>query len=195
MIILSKHKDYYDYYVGIFGRDDKRVYDRRNMITLESFIQSRFIENGVICLCFAICGKMYWIKVHEGKPYCDRSDLIKLDKLTHVKSKYDKSTRIERVDSFLKANGKPTKANQELRQPILIGRGGYYSGDPEWFDELPLLSSFDFHKVLTDRDVYTQVETFLGWLVDNPPIPNKQSNKEKILSHGFDLKKSFRHRK
>jgi len=31
-----------------------------------------------------------------------------------------------------------------------------------------------------------------NWLSRNKDIPNKQTNEEKIESHGFDVKRSFR---
>ncbi len=38
MIILSKYKDYYDYLVGIYGRDENKIFDRREMVTDEEFV-------------------------------------------------------------------------------------------------------------------------------------------------------------
>ena len=45
---------------------------------------------------------------------------------------------------------------------------------------------------MSAKKVYIEVETFLGWLVDNPPLPDEQTNIGKVVSHGFDKRTSFR---
>lgn len=40
--------------------------------------------------------------------------------------------------------------------------------------------------------MYQKVYAFLSWLKDNPVPPNNQSDKDKIASHGMDVKRSFR---
>lgn len=50
-------------------------------------------------------------------------------------------------------------------------------------------------KFISAEEIYQQISAFIGYLKDHPEIPNKQTDLEKVQSHGFDLKKSFRHRK
>jgi hypothetical protein len=57
---------------------------------------------------------------------------------------------------------------------------------------VPILKEFPLPKYLGPGEIYSAISLFLGWLNDNPEIPNTQDDKEKILSHGFDLKNSFR---
>jgi len=40
--------------------------------------------------------------------------------------------------------------------------------------------------------MYCIIYAFLGWLKDNPAPANNQTDKDKIVAHGFDLKSSFR---
>lgn len=176
MKIISKHKDYYDYYQGIFGSDNKRVFKRSNYVFNNQFIP-RFTSHGYTVIVFAINHLLYFMYQDE--------------KGVHPVSRgiYEKEGRFGRDLT----NGIPTDINKKFRKPVV--KGEYRYGKIEWEEGDPILSSFGFHKVLTDRIVYIEVETFLGWLVDNPPLPDNQTNKEKITGHGFDLKKSFRHRK
>lgn len=195
MRILSKYKDYYDYYSGIFGIDNKKVYDRRNMVLLEDIY---IHDNCIQIIVFAICGKLYYTKYYSGNMYITSEELAYLDIKTHVRSRYNKTSTKDRVNDFISKNGTTTNINEIKREPVLFGFAGsyWYNSDKiEWNDEIPLLSSFDFHKALDAKEIYTQIETFLGWLVDNPPIKDNMTNTEKILSHGFSLKQSFRHRK
>lgn len=79
MIIISKFKDYYDFMVEKYGRDDKIILDRRiienNVVELNEHedISFRFINpnvssyqknyNNQICFKFlVICGKIYIVK-------------------------------------------------------------------------------------------------------------------------------------
>ena len=66
--------------------------------------------------------------------------------------------------------------------------------------KIPTLSNYGFASVISPEQMYQNIEYFISNLInecpDLAPIPKPpMTNKEKILSHGFDLKKSFRHRK
>lgn len=86
-----------------------------------------------------------------------------------------------------------TDLNKLLRKPVLVSEGGYLYKDSKKIECDPILKTFGFHKVLTAHEVYVEVETFLGWMKDNPEPPNNQTNANKIVTNGFDLKTSFRH--
>ncbi len=62
-------------------------------------------------------------------------------------------------------------------------------------EKTPLLSSFGFAKFLPPEIVYQELDIFLGWLKDNPPIEDNRTDLEKLQSQGFDKKVSFRNRK
>ena len=66
-------------------------------------------------------------------------------------------------------------------------------GSTKW--AIPILSTFDFAKFIPAPEIYQKIVAFIGWTNDNPEIPNKQTDTEKIKSNGFDTKISFRHRK
>jgi hypothetical protein len=57
------------------------------------------------------------------------------------------------------------------------------------------LTDFGLAKYVPADEMYQKVYAFISYLKDHPEIPNKQTNEEKLLSHGFDKKISFRHRK
>jgi hypothetical protein len=183
--------------------DNKRVYDRRDI--------SRFVPTNPIhplyvreeeILNFHICGKQYQIREYKGKLYHTAEELLKLDKLIKGKDRYggisiggwysgwysgwyNGEDNKKGQKAYELGNHIDTDINKKNRQPVLIekGKDNY---------EVPLLKDYGFPNIIEARDLYIQVETFLGWLVDNPPLPDKQSNIGKIEGHGFDKKTSFR---
>lgn len=98
-------------------------------------------------------------------------------------------------------NGKKSNINKKKRNPVLMCNNNPKTtrrvyGEKTEIEYFPcILSQWDFHKVMTAEEAYREVSSMMAYFVDNPAIPNKQTNIEKLLSHGFDKKKSFRHRK
>jgi hypothetical protein len=74
--------------------------------------------------------------------------------------------------------------NDKLNCPILIET---WQNDYERF---PILSEYDVQKVFPAEKIWLMLSEWLG---REKVILNNQSDEEKILSNGFDLKTSFRH--
>ncbi len=201
MKIISKYKDYYDYLQGIYGIDKVLVYDRR---TTDLIRHEKSLQDYIEPFEFHICNKKYTIYWYKNKFYHTPKELKILNKilfddgketLCYVSNYYD--YKKEDLLKFWNKNNGDSMVNKKFRIPILIE-----SSCGEIFDEkddknrysIPLLKSFQFHRWLSAEECFLNISAFLGWLKDNPEIPNKQTNKEKIVSHGFDFKKSFRHR-
>lgn len=197
MKIIKKYKDYYDYLAGIYGRDDLLVYDRRDG-------QSIFLTD-YMKFDIAFCNNLYRVVHNDGRFYYSVDDLKELfselfDKgsksyLYHifgwVNTNPNYKTRILKNDKFFEniIKIRSTDINKKYRDPILVkGWGG------SWVKPISL-EQLGFAKVKSAHDAYTELSNFLGWLKDNPPLPDNQTDKEKVVAHGFDLKQSFRHRK
>lgn len=205
MRIISKYKDYYDFYTGIFGIDNNKVYDRREIIELDRTNFSYRSDYGI--LTFAICGTLYTMYVFKGVLYHTPEEMEILDnELLKNGHKYGglniqfwrrdlkkNETKFEKEYSL--TNNVPTDINVERRDPVLVNISNWGYGrkklDPKDFS-VPLLESFEFYKILDPKEIYIQISTFLGWLVDNPPLPDTQTNIGKIEGRGFDKKTSFR---
>ncbi len=187
MKIISKRKDYYDYLQGIYGIDNYKIYNRKKIV-LEKEFELVFEDkkkkpNQHFLYAFAINNKVYkMVKTRKGIFPLTRELLKSFD--------YDKWS-IDRSLDF----DKTTNLNKKLRKPVLVFEGGYLDKDAKKIEYDPILKSFGFHKLLTAHEVYVEVETFLGWMKDNPEPLNNQTNDNKVLTNGFDLKTSFRHRK
>ena len=189
MKIISKHKDYYDYLQGIYGVDNNKIYKRTNIIKEEDFETKFDLDNKKrakqhFFYTFAINNKEYQIiKTIKGFFPVTKEILKEFD--------YSKW----RIESIISSIGKSTNMNRKYRKPILVSIDSEYDSFEKNKDNDPFMKSFSFHKILSAHKLYIEVETFLGWIKDNPPIENNQTDVEKILSNGFDKKISFRHRK
>lgn len=218
MKLLTKYKDFYDYLVGIYGEDEKLVYDRR--VFRPHRIADLFLsleDENTRLFTFAINGKLYRIVHYLGKFYYTPEELVELralyeknNKTTRRRYSYfmDRSgfassgfTSLKKAQEFFSdPKNTATDVNMRLRQPVLLTYNMLRGS--EFFDEktkthwvVPILSEFPITKYLPAEEVYKEISELLGWLNDHPEIPNTQTNDEKIVTHGFDPKTSFRHRK
>lgn len=221
MKIISKHKEFYDYLQGIYGIDEKVIYDRRteNLVKPNIYTMNECYE-----YIFAICNKLFVLYNYKNKFYHTVEEIVELDDLLRKDNKvpiiaigYKKSSndnKLEAAISLYERTNLITNVNKITRQPVLIkcdffgsgefkapievNNGSYYGKqyskhDASW--SIPLLTDFGIASYYPAEKIYQDIVAFIGWLVDNPPLPDTQTNEGKILSHGFDLKESFRHRK
>lgn len=194
MKIISKHKDYYDYLQGIYGIDDLLVYDRRFSHFAKPDLDSNVFCNSYI---FAICNKLYNVYHYKDKFYYTLDELKELEKILYIDKVniVGSRTQFRAPNDWNKLQGRPTDVNTALRQPILLNVPylGTWTYKDMRFSPV-ILDDFKFAKIIPAHDIFVEVSAFIAWMKDNPPLPNNQTNTEKIVSHGFDLKKSFRHR-
>jgi len=221
MKIISKHKDYYDWAVSIYGLDEIMVYDRRTEHLEKASIKPDFRPvNGFSLITheFSICNRIYTVFQFKNNFYHTVADLIVLDEILKVENNYDFLSGRYGWRSKGKAEDKykelnyASNVNKEIRQPVLI-KTTYSNGSFEFtaqkkvgafFDSskkvvsywrIPDLSTYGFASWITSEQMFHDVYVFISWTKDNPEILNKQTNEEKIQSNGFDTKVSFRHRK
>ena len=71
--------------------------------------------------------------------------------------------------------------------PILFVRKNPYGHDE--YEIFPILKDYNVGKVISPERIWIMLSE---WLAKEKPIENKQTDKEKIVSKGFDIKTSFR---
>jgi len=207
--ILGKYKDYYDYLQGIYGVDPLLTFDRRynDMLIRRPDEETK---DKLISKNLWVAGKRYSLYYYNGVTYYTLDELNQLnDILTENKQQQDHIRQPWKYSNWTwrdrnkkevltkewwdKQNAKPTSLNVKLRNPVLISTNTA-RGLKEDYSPC-ILKQWDFHKVMSAEEVYKEISAMMGYFVDHPAIPNKQTNLEKLLSHGFDKTKSFRHRK
>lgn len=186
MKIISKFKDYYDYLQGIYGIDENLILDRTEFLpmpyrpsdnSLKRFIIGDYLVEGVWHN-----NTMYYGKEIEGlgitHNYYD----------FHVDESEKYSIKDGRFSNFYVLKKPKLLQNSpayKYKCPILLG---IYGDD---YNKNPILREYSMNKVFSPSDIWIILSEFLGKLKDTH-IESIQSNSEKIISHGFDLKTSFR---
>jgi len=175
MKLISKHRDYYDHLISHYGYDETIVYDRRGDILADPHKNHHHL--------ISICGAYYPVVAKNNKIYFNTSK--ELDYWDN--------------DFFEKNIGKRSFENVQFRQPILIACGKYIPNKNiykrgQYVESyvIPILSNFKIPSIIDAHEMYQMIYNFLGWLKDNPEPPNTQTDKDKIIAHGFDTKTSFR---
>lgn len=176
MKIISKYRDYYDHLVSHYGFDETRVYDRRGEVLTDSLYDSRIL--------ISICGIYYPIVTKEKEIYFN-ADKSKLN--------YWENNFIQHY------KGQKSFQNIKFRQPVLVRADKHIphknplkKGEFVESYKIPILGNLKFPSIISANEMYEKIYDFLGWLKDNPEPPNTQTDKDKIVAHGFDTKRSFR---
>jgi hypothetical protein len=206
MKIISKYKDYYDYLVGVYGEDPLAIFDRR----IDPIKKPSIFEDQYKIYSIAIVGRIFKIYQYKDKFYYTPKELLELNTLLLAENKtpllyqrkYSKPLSLENFERLVSMNDKLfTDVNHKLRKPILLSDNVFGSlvenensiKPSRW--SVIRLEDFHINKYIPAESIFKEISAFMLWLNDNPEIPNNQTNEEKILTHGFDLKHSFRNTK
>lgn len=186
MKIISKYKDYYDYLQGIWSIDEKKVLNRIEMNNYQPSINSpKEIDFFSIWFCDykidVIYDGEYNITKDDKIKFCDH---YKYRNEYHIKREYNFYSR----NRLVVVNLDPikfdaSKSKNTIECPILIEKS---NGD---IIKFPLLSNFKFIKIFDAETAYLMLESYIS---SEPIIINNQSDIEKVISNGFDIKESFR---
>ena len=216
MKILDNKKDYYDYLVGVYGFDSDTVFDRRGSISLNTnfSFNNRYPNIGSI---IKNIDELYYVEnslqekgalkfIGDKKFPC----YGKYDELHIIIGNFVYTVYIDRY----KENGIVKGDNQVIRESIRDDNGIYPTGI---ISTLPIsLVSGEFIKIkggrynnlfITERNVifkgtwisklfpaekvWENIYDFLRSKKEKKIVDNR-TDKEKILSAGFDVKSSFR---
>ncbi len=209
MKIISKFKDYYDYLQGIYGIDEKLILDRTKFVNCYPYGENavaRFFICGMVIEGLFRDGKFWYGKELEligsvrksnkywrnnDKYYFVEPDMSKRYPYGGTQSEVLKvptpfKTWIQTQKSeFYQNKTEDICPNDKYDCPIIVSS---YSGDG--YEVNPILSEYQFHKVFSAQDIWFMLTEWLG---KEKQIKEMRTDKEKILSNGFDLKTSFRH--
>jgi hypothetical protein len=198
MIIISKFKDYYDHLQGIYGRDEKAIYERKPLM----FKNNKWIDVSLnmvdTWLCkdddityetIAICGKLYYYFKYKNKIY-HNYEIIEAVDITFKKyrdlyllfydSKYSYVKGKIHIKKYIKELKLDTNINDVENCPVFLVNSKIKN---------PRLKDFEISKLLEPKDIYIQINSFL---LKEKEIKDNRTNNEIITSNGFDLKTSFR---
>lgn len=204
------NKDYYDYLTGIYGEDEKIVYDRRSFTvltnldsTLFSYVstpkdspkrevrRSQWVGNrlkkvsvyqATDLFCILEVGfKWYSFQVER---YIDPSGKVCLDwKLLGVKVVTKAQRAGEAPMTLFKATSRYSFLWREEATELVIDK---LSGIPN-----PILAGTPITSFIAAHDIYQELNRYISSLKDIE-IVDRRTDVEKAESAGFDRKTSFR---
>lgn len=222
MIIKSPFKDYYDFVAHQFGGGDpKVVYVRDRLKPLREMGSLRIADPiliphngvetedqlpyshkiGVYYEWLVVCGKRYLLKRESGPGKDDKARICK-DLLVRKKVKYRWQER-EYEHKPYSVGGESKfflELSREIKQPVFKILGDYYLNRRQVAidSEIPILADTGIQSLVDPYQMYQDIAYFIGnTLNENPDIapPVAIGEKDRIVAHGFDLKRSFRHRR
>ena len=191
MILLRKRTDYYDYLIGIYGRDEKKVYDRKLDLTSdEIYFEDILRWRNTNIFDLYVCNRIYRVEqVKKGVWELHKFHKNNTDYLG--RRRHYRESQVSGLDDFEYYIPRPPEALTD--SPIAIS--GTYHNDNRLKGVTPILASFGIPSVLSAEELYSEVDMYLGFLMSEKEKSSKQDDKNKLLSKGFDDKISFRHRK
>lgn len=211
MKIISKFKDYYDFLQGIYGIDEKLILDRTNFINKFPYGENavvRFFICGMVIEGLFRDGKFWYGKELEqfsdkkhhfwgksGNYYFVKHDSNKMyggsdSRVLKSPMKFEDWISMQETIAY-KNKTEPICPNDKYNCPIIVSsyfRNSCESNDGHEMN--PILSEYQFHKVYSAEQIWRMLTEWLG---REKQIKEMRTDKEKILSNGFDLKTSFRH--
>lgn len=219
MVIRSPFKDYYDYVSNKYGGGDpKIVYSRTRLTDLPK------PDKPDLPLVLEIKGglslpslhgwfwrdviKKYIYLIIAGKPYLLSRSVSAEDSLNNhrleplVALKTDLSRSHLRDVGFGKEHPTLVKLSQKIGHPVFaiqsIDGGRHGKIEVTIHSQCPILQNLGIASLIPAEQMYQDLAYFVGnKMKDSPDTrpPLELSNSQKILKAGFDLVKSFRHRK
>ena len=191
MILLRKRTDYYDYLIGVYGRDEKKVFDRKLDLTSDEIYfedVSKWRNTNIYDLY--ICNRMYRVEqIAKG--------VWELHKFHKVNTHYDgqrrhyRESQVSGLNDFEYYIPRPSRMMSD--SPICIKGTIHRQDNLEGLT--PILSTFGIPSVLDAVELYSEVDMYIGARMAIKEQENSQDDKNKLIAKGFDDKTSFRHRK
>lgn len=185
MKIIDARKDYYDYLVSKYGIDPNIVLDRRDFeipVYTPDKCKISIFFCGYWYDSYKINNKFIW-----GKDLIQYSNNIKqyyLFKQSDIDVVYIGNDRFNTFP-YTQTDYRGVRYGKDPEFPIVLSQGNKLY-------KFPKLDFYEFASIVSPEDAYNKLVDYCS---KKDPSPKELDDKLKIVSHGFDSKQSFRHRK
>lgn len=216
MRIISKWTDYYDYMAHVYGHDDRPVYTRGQISQSEIDYYSpsynplprfSFYTTNISLRWVCVCGRVYtqwrtigddrfewhWFDSDAIREHFERDE----DRYSFLRGRRWKSEDFMAVESPVALD-----VSRIIGQPVFVitqyERDRYHHNNIKIQETVPNLGEMGFARFVAPDQMYQDLEYFIANTMQPSPdttVTDNQTDPEKIVGHGFDLKHSFRHRK
>lgn len=207
MKLISRFRDYYDYNIGLYGIDEKVVYNRLpfpdkyyhnvDMSEIKSplprFYQY-YTNSDYEYVHLLFCGKLYYVKRlrYQLKPELEIVTEADLSDYLTDRSRYMFFRK--EVPKYGTVYESLMEVHRITKQPVLL-LDGFDRNQFRFSTNIPILKDIKGFGALVDsRECYLEIIQCIIDINNTESIP-VSTDTDKIVSHGFDKKISFRHRK
>lgn len=197
MKIISPFKDYYDHIAYIYGIDETVTYVRNRIVERrDGYDSGKYINT-----------KLYYdvYRSKVGKESMRRKYYNYHKKFLVVAGKMYLLLRVDYNTPWLLAQPINPEVSQSVielsklvGQPVFTFQFGHTRATLKIDGDIPILGDLGIPSIIPPERMYQDIEYFLANTMHKVPDtqpPVEISNKDKIIGHGFDIKKSFRHRR
>lgn len=207
MKLISKFSDYYDYNIGLYGIDEKVVYNRlplQDTVIQKSDLKytppranpfGRYSINDeweYVRLLF--CGRYLPLRKKRNE-YKSQYELITPELLEEIiNNQYRKYWNTVYEVDYKKQYNFVNEIHKLTKHPVLI-LNGELRGEYIFDTNIPILNNIKGFVSLVDaKQAYLDITQCIIDINNTEGAP-AMADTDKIVSHGFDKKISFRHRK
>lgn len=220
MQIKSYFKDYYDHVAHVYsGGDPKCLYIRTRVAEREVIDGTTYAghldvkQKDIVNLpntaydvtekkyykWLAVCGKYYLLVSDAHKLHNPVWDVYTEEKYPDVHSRLVGrwSSRREIVDAIGNFSTSLLELSRKVNAPVFTFDKNYRDDSITVDGEIPILGNIGFAGIMDSQQIYQELSYFVGNVIKTSPdlAPvTVMSDKEKVSQHGFDVRKSFRHR-
>jgi hypothetical protein len=197
MYIIDKNKDYYDHFSYIYGIDKAIVFDRRNsvvvdddkLVTLSVYHRAYRDDKNYLLLEAGSIQYLFGLHEFELDNYNDVLDYsIRLVKIFRDHKHYfDSPLSLRRVSlPYIWLRSK-----LEDKEDIDFSE---LHADNDRVVNLPILKDCKLTSLIDAEEIWRELQNYLSSMNNESKVDN-MSDIEKVESHGFDKKTSFRSNK
>ncbi len=196
MKILSKFKDYYDFLQGIYGIDEKVVYDRTVEMNLPPIYvstprQTFWSKHGFLDVSIlSICDEFYFAIKWQDRIITNEQEIVNvLNNDFEIPIHGIKKLKVEHLQQVFLPRQTIDKLNSPYNIPIIgIKAFNFYrnnSVNPNLQEDFSWIKS-----LLPPREIYLKLSSFLS--KKDIDLVNKPDDMSRFEAKGFDKKSSFR---
>lgn len=211
MKVISNFKDYYDYLQGVYGVDEKIVYERAcqrqkdktwekiSLFRPDWVFFPEMYKHKVFFMSLAVGGTVYCFHYYNEEFYWGvdgakelwfkvSSEAMKTWEDGHLYAPGRKKYWSWDGDYITKMHLANTQLNHKLDCPVILVCNP--KARQQGYIKNVRLSDFGLPAVLPAEEAYLKISNFL---TREKPVVDNRTNVQKIVGHGFDKKSSFRH--
>ncbi len=205
MLIVDKNTDYYDHYSHIYGVDKQIVFDRRGSTLLTSDVLLTARYNTYLELqqffLLEVGYKQHLIEVSNiktkqskqlgfGYPTVEKYDVKLLKTFDEQKHLFEKELSLLRIQDIRPFSFYYKKKNiNNFIEGIRLPDIRIYD---KTLTSLPILRDTFITKIIDAESIWKDLNVFISSQKNDKNIDIVNSDKDKIVNHGFDTVTSFR---